>query len=132
MKAVFVFGSNEAGVHGAGAALHAYKNYGARYGKSYGHFGDSFAIPTKDELIETMPLDRIHEYVRGFLAYARGHRKIKFQVTAIGCGLAGYKHEDIAPMFKNAPKNCMFDEAWRPILGDDYNYWGTFAQGDAA
>lgn len=123
---VFVFGSNEAGVHGAGAAAHAYAKKGARWGRSYGHCGDSFAIPTKDEYIETMPLSRIKQYVDGFLAYAAGHRKLRFQVTAIGCGLAGYKHSDIAPMFKGATINCEFDEAWRPFLGDDYKYWGTF------
>lgn len=125
-KAIFVFGSNESGIHGAGAAKFAYEKKGARWGKSYGHYGDSFAIPTKDEYIETMPLDRIQEYVQGFLAYARGHRKVKFQVTAIGCGLAGYKHEDIAPMFRMAPSNCSFDTQWEPWLGKDHNYWGTF------
>ena len=126
-KMCFVFGSNEAGVHGAGAAKFAYENKGARWGKSYGHYGDSFAIPTKDEYIETMPLDRIQEYVTGFLAYARGHRKVKFQVTAIGCGLAGFKHKDIAPMFRMAPSNCSFDTQWEPWLGKDHNYWGTFS-----
>ncbi len=123
---IFVFGSNEAGVHGAGAAKVAYQKHGARWGKSYGHYGDSFAIPTKDDHIETMPLDRIRQYVDGFLAYAKGHRKLKFKVTAIGCGLAGYKHEDIAPMFRMAPSNCSFDTAWEPWLGKDHNYWGTF------
>lgn len=123
---VFVFGSNEAGVHGAGAALDAYKNHGARYGRSYGHYGDSFAIPTKDEYIETMPLERIQQYVEGFLAYARGHRHLKFKITQIGCGLAGLKAEDIAPMFKECSPNCFFDSAWEAHLGTSYNYWGTF------
>lgn len=122
-KPVFVFGSNDAGIHGAGAAQFAYKNKGARFGKSYGHHGDSFAIPTKDEDIRTLPLPRIADYVYGFLAYAAGHRKLKFQVTRIGCGLAGYKNEDIAPLFKNAPSNCIFDEQWRPFLGDNYTYF---------
>lgn len=136
-KMIFVFGSNEAGMHGAGAALEAYKKHGARYGKSYGHYGDSFAIPTKDENIVSLPLDRIDSYVEGFLAYARGHRKLLFQVTCIGCGLAGFKHEQIAPMFITAPANCLFDDAWRPWLGDyipqaqtkpkaPRGYWGTF------
>lgn len=125
-KTVFVFGSNEAGIHGAGAARFAYKNKGARYGKGYGHHGDSFAIPTKDEYIETLELLPIYAYVMGFLAYAKGHRKLNFQVTRIGCGLAGLKDSDIAPFFEGAPKNCSFDEEWRKYLGDDYNYWGTF------
>lgn len=125
-KKIFVFGSNDAGIHGAGAAALALKEHGAKYGKSYGHYGNSFAIPTKDENIATLPLDRIFDYVRGFLAYAQGHRKLIFQVTCIGCGLAGYQHRDIAPMFLTAPKNCHFDELWKPWLGDKANYWGTF------
>lgn len=125
-KEIFVFGSNEAGVHGAGAALTAYEKHGARFGKSYGHHGDSFAIPTKDIDIQTMPLDRIESYVQGFLAYARGHIRLRFKVTRIGCGLAGLKDEDIAPMFKNAPSNCTFDDAWHQYLGDKFSYWGTF------
>lgn len=124
-KAVFVFGSNEAGIHGLGAAKTAYKEYGARWGKSYGHYGDSFAIPTKDEILESLPLQRIEDYVIGFIAYARGHRKLTFKVTRIGCGLAGFKDHDIAVMFNMAPKNCHFDEAWKTWLGDDRTYWGT-------
>ena len=125
MPKVFVFGSNAAGIHGAGAAKFAWQNKGARHGKGYGHIGNSFAIPTKDEHIETLPLERIQMYVQGFIAYAIDHRKVTFQVTCIGCGLAGYKHKDIAPMFKDAPKNCQFDENWREFLGDDKVYWGT-------
>lgn len=125
-KKVFVFGSNEAGIHGAGAAKIAYEKHGARYGKSYGHHGDSFAIPTKDEVIETLPLQRIEDYVKGFLAYAKGHRKLTFMVTRIGCGLAGLKDKQIAPMFRDAPMNCEFDRAWEPWLGSDYTYWGTY------
>lgn len=126
-KMIFVFGSNEAGIHGAGAAKHAYQNLNMPMGKSYGHYGECFAIPTKDYTVQTLPLHVIKDYVRGFLAYARGHPKLNFQVTAIGCGLAGYRNEDIAPIFKLAPANCYFDEDWKPILGSDYNYWGTYA-----
>lgn len=128
-KSIFVFGSNEAGIHGAGAAKTAYQQHGARWGKCYGHYGDSFAIPTKDEYIETMPLEKIQKYVQGFLAYAEGHRKLTFQVTRIGCGLAGLADMDIAPMFEHAPKNCKFDQQWEPLLrssGNSHSYWGTF------
>lgn len=125
-KKCFVFGSNEAGIHGAGAAKTAYDKHGARWGFSYGHMGDSFAIPTKDENIETMPIERIQQYIEGFLAYAKGHRKLTFIVTRIGCGLAGLKDEDIAPMFLNAPQNCLFDEKWFEYLRTDQEYWGTF------
>lgn len=126
MKMVFVFGSNDAGIHGAGAAQFAYKEKGARYGKSYGHYGDSFAIPTKDENIESLPIERIAQYVQGFLAYAKGHRKVKFQVTRIGCGLAGFADADMAALFKGASLNVFFDEEWRQHLGNDHPYWGTF------
>lgn len=124
-KAVFVFGSNAAGVHGAGAAEHAYKKHGARYGKGYGHHGDSFAIPTKDCDIQTLELVRIWQYVQGFLAYASDHKRQTFKVSRIGCGLAGYSDHQIAPLFKGATKNCEFDEAWKPFLGDGFTYWGT-------
>lgn len=124
-KMVFVFGSNEAGIHGGGAARDAYKNHGARFGKSYGHYGDSFAIPTKDEYLTTMPLERIDQYVQGFLAYARGHHTLRFKVTQIGCGLAGLSPKDIAPMFKEFSPNCYFDSAWEPYLGASCHYWGT-------
>lgn len=122
---VFVFGSNERGIHGAGAAKEACAKHGARWGQGYGHHGDSFAIPTKDERIETLPLGRIEKYVQDFLAYATGHHDLTFQVTRIGCGLAGYKDSDIAPLFKGAPLNCQFDEKWHAYLGDSYSYWGT-------
>ena len=122
-KQCFVFGSNTAGIHGAGAAQFAYQKNGAKYGLGYGHYGDSWAIPTKDEDIQSLPLDIIQCFVVGFLAYATCKRKMNFMVTRIGCGLAGYKDEDIAPMFQGAPTNCMFDEAWKPWLGDGYNYF---------
>lgn len=124
-KMCFVFGSNEAGVHGAGAAKVAAQKRGMPFGKSYGHYGECFAIPTKDEYIQTMPLNRIEAYVLGFISYAIGHRKTRFQVTQIGCGLAGLRPYQIAPMFEDAPDNCWFDEAWKPWLGEDRNYWGT-------
>jgi hypothetical protein len=125
-KTILVFGSNERGAHGKGAALVAYKKHGARYGMSYGHYGNSFAIPTKDQNLKTLELGDINDYVRGFLAYAWGHPELTFQVTRIGCGLAGYQDADIAPMFQHAPQNCQFDQAWEPFLGGEYRYWGTY------
>lgn len=74
-----------------------------------------------------MPLKDIKTFVASFILYAAAHPEWDFKVTRIGCGLAGYKDEDIAPMFANATGNVMFDEAWKPILGDDYIYWGTFS-----
>lgn len=130
-KSIFVFGSNEAGIHGAGAARTAYKKHGARWGMGYGHYGSSFAIPTKDVNIESLDLARIRGYVQGFLAYAKGHPELTFQVTRIGCGLAGNNDADMAAMFVDAPENCKFDEVWKPLfngwgMGLNKTYWGTF------
>lgn len=110
---IFVFGSNEAGRHGAGAALYAVQNHGAIYGVGFGMQGNSFGIPTKDKNIRTLPLEKIKEYVDKFIAYAKMHPDKHFQVTRIGCGLAGYTDSQIAPMFKGAPYNCHLPEGWR-------------------
>lgn len=126
----FVFGSNEAGAHGAGAAKTAQIEYGFPFGKSYGHYSYAFGIPTKDEYIKTMEPHLIEMYIKGFLAYAVGHRKLNFLVTAIGTGLAGLPANIIAPMFilptNGTPDNCYFDEQWKEWLGEDTKYWGTF------
>jgi hypothetical protein len=123
-KRVFTFASNDAGIHGSGDAKTAYTKYGARYGKSYGHYGDSFAIPTKSDVLETLPLSRIEDYVRGFLAYARGHHKLEFQVTRIGYGLGDLDEADIADLFVGASNNVLFDRKWYPYLGETVTYWG--------
>ena len=123
---IFVFGSNESGIHGAGAAAFAHKQRGAQWGMSFGHSGTSFAIPTKDPSIRfTLPLSEIKRYVQHFLEFARKENKMIFQVTAIGCGLAGLKHEQVAPMFWRAPFNCLFDYAWEEYLSDRAKFWGT-------
>ena len=113
-KRIYCFSANEAGIHGTGTAKIAYEKHGARWGKSYGHFCDSFAIPTRDHVLEPLPLDRIEDYVRGFLAYARGHHNLTFQVTRLD---SVYPEEAIARLFTGAPNNCTFDRAWYPILG---------------
>lgn len=116
MSAIFVFGSNLAGRHGKGAALHALKHHGAIYGNGTGRQGNSYAIPTKDGRLRTLPLDEIRGCVAVFLLYAMEHPELAFKVTAIGTGLAGYKHEEIAPMFARAPSNCELLEAWVALL----------------
>ena len=70
--------------------------------------------PPKTENLRTLPLDRIEKYVRQFLAYAEANPALLFKVTAIGTGLAGYRHEDIAPMFARAPANCRLPPEWHP------------------
>lgn len=114
MAVVFVFGSNLAGRHGAGAAAFAKKHHGAINGQGIGRQGDSYGIPTKDAEIETLPLPRIKTYVDDFIEYAKKHPNDDFIVTRVGCGLAGYVDEDISPMFRQAPSNCILPTGWRP------------------
>lgn len=109
---IFVFGSNLAGVHGAGAARQAYISFGAWEGEGIGPVGSTYAIPTKDEQIRTLPISRIRPHVKVFLDYARVHPKLTFYVTRVGCGLAGYTDEQIAPLFEGAPDNCILPEGW--------------------
>lgn len=112
-QTIFVFGSNLAGRHGKGAALTAFRQHGAIYGQGTGLQGNSYAIPTKDEHIQTLPLNKIKKYVDTFVRFAELNPDMKFQVTRVGCGLAGYEDADIAPMFAHAPTNCMLPVGWR-------------------
>jgi hypothetical protein len=123
---IFVFGSNESGIHGAGAAAYAKVHHGAVYGVGWGLQGTSFGIPTKDWDIETLDLGVIDFYVARFLAFAELKKHLTFKVTRIGCGLAGLEDYQIAPMFTHAPINCQFDEVWKEFLPSDLKYWGTF------
>ena len=115
--AVFVFGSNFAGRHGKGAALHARQHYGAVYGQGEGLQGRSYAIPTKDAAIRTLPLDAIAAHVARFVAFARSNPQLRFRVSAIGCGLAGYVPAQIAPLFEGAPNNCELPAEFVAVLG---------------
>lgn len=100
---VFVFGSNLAGRHGKGAALWARQYRGAINGRGEGLQGNSYAIPTKDANLRSLPLDAIQNNVVSFLEFALAHPEMTFQVTPIGCGLAGYTPEQIASMFDLPP-----------------------------
>ena len=110
--AVFVFGSNLAGRHGKGAALFARCWRGAIYGQGIGLQGNSYAIPTKNERLRTLPLYAIKQHVDTFLEFARSRPDLTFQVTRIGCGLAGYTDAQIKPMFEDAPLNCNLPPEW--------------------
>lgn len=113
---VFVFGSNLSGIHGGGAAYYARERCEALIGDGIGRTGRCYAIPTKNEDIsETLDLATIAVFVRGFLAHARMRPKETFFVTRIGCGLAGLQNADIAPMFADAPENCIMPELWAPF-----------------
>lgn len=121
MTDIFVFGSNLAGRHGAGSALEAAKNHGAKRGVGSGMSGRSYAIPTKDEDLQTLPLDEIAKFVKVFIEYASRRSDLTFNVVKIGCGLAGYKESEIAPMFAGAPQNVNLPEGWRKLGCDAIN-----------
>jgi hypothetical protein len=110
---IFVFGSNLAGRHGKGAALFAKRYHGAVYGQGAGLQGNSYGIPTKDSNLKTLHLFVIDHHVRDFIEFAEANPDMTFQVTKIGCGLAGYKEADIAPLFQGAPYNCQLPANWR-------------------
>lgn len=105
---IFVFGSNTAGRHGAGAARVAVHNFGAKYGKGFGLCGQSFALPTKDENIETLSLTVIQTYVDGMINEAEQQKDYMFVLTEIGCGLAGYTADDMAPLFTKYIEQSIF------------------------
>ena len=94
---IFVFGSNLAGAHGGGAARLAYRRFGAVWGNGVGLQGQSYAIPTMQGGVET-----IKPYVDEFIRFARERGELTFLVTRIGCGIAGFRDEEIAPLFRDA------------------------------
>ncbi len=94
---VFVFGSNLAGMHGGGAAYIAFRQFGAVMGCGVGLRGRSYAIPTMQGGVET-----IKPYVDDFIAFTKDHPELFFYVTRIGCGIAGFRDKEIAPLFKEA------------------------------
>ena len=96
---IFVFGSNLEGQHGGGAALLAYRKWGAIWGQGVGLQGQTYGIPTMQGGVET-----IAPYVDEFIRFAQSHPELTFLVTEIGCGIAGFRPEEIAPLFKEAVK----------------------------
>jgi len=113
---IFVFGSNLAGRHGKGAALIALRYWGAVYGVGAGLTGYAYAIPTKQESLRPLHISQITYRVNEFLKVAESLPKQTFLITPIGTGLAGYKHEQIAPLFKDAPANCVLPAEWKGLL----------------
>ena len=116
---VFVFGSNLSGIHGAGAAKLALNRFGAIWGLGSGIQGKSYAIPTKDfNVYSKLSIDKIKDYVDIFIIFAKDLNDVTFFVTEIGCGLAGYIPEDIAPLFVDAMdvENIYLPERFWKIL----------------
>ncbi len=106
---IFVFGSNLQGMHGGGAARIAHRNFGAIMGQGVGLQGQCYAIPTMQGDVET-----IRPYVDEFIAFAKAHQELTFLVTRIGCGIAGFTDEEIAPLFAEAHNvgNIVLPEGW--------------------
>ena len=93
---IFVFGSTRAGFHGGGAAAMAHMYFGAIWGQGIGLQGQSYAIPTMEG-----GADYVGHYVDEFIAFAKEHPEYKFLVTEIGCGIAGFTPQQIAPLFRD-------------------------------
>lgn len=110
---VFVFGSNLKGMHGGGAAATAHRCFGAVWGQGVGLQGQSYAIPTMQGGVET-----IKPYVDKFISFAKEHTELRFLVTKIGCGIAGFRDEEIAPLFKEAidVKNIILPRGFGEII----------------
>ena len=77
--------------------------------------GNSYAIPTKDASLRPLQLELVESYVEDFVEFTIRNQHLRFYVTAVGCGLAGYRDGQIAPMFANA-HHCFFPMAWKPFL----------------
>lgn len=116
---IFVFGSNLAGLHGGGAARFAHARFGAVWGQGVGLQGQSYAIPTMQGGVET-----IKSYVDEFVSFAQSQPGLKFYVTEIGCGIAGFRAEDIAPLFANAIDvgNIILPKSFVRIICSDDKY----------
>jgi len=113
---VFVFGSNRAGNHGAGAALTAKEKFGAKQGEGSGLFGQTYAIPTKDTKLNTLSYDSIGVEIEEFVEHAESHPDKTFLVTAIGTGLARLKAEHILYYFQNSPDNVKLPKKWANLV----------------
>lgn len=121
---VFVFGSNLAGRHGKGAAEWAKLHRGAIYGQGEGLQGNSYAIPVKDGRAgarltcpsQTLRLSQIMTHVQTFVEFAKSRPDLRFQVTPVGCGLAGYEPGQIAPMFRGSPSNVILPPEFTKVI----------------
>lgn len=115
---IFVFGSNLEGAHGGGAAFQAYRKWGAVWGQGVGLQGETYGIPTMHGGVA-----EIAPYVKEFIDFAKAHPELTFLVTEIGCGIAGFRPEEIAPLFKDAVpvKNIHLPERFWKVLEEAGN-----------
>jgi len=119
---IFVYGSNTAGIHGAGTALTAREKYGAEPGKGQGLVGRSYGIPTKDATklpngkydLSQRKIEEVFEDIQKFIQFTHANPEFTFYVANVGTGLAGFTIEQIAPMFNGAIR-CWFHLSWKPF-----------------
>lgn len=109
---IFVFGSNMAGRHGRGAALQAYKHFGAEYGVGEGFTGRCWAFPTLDAGLRQRTLVELRRSVEYLYGAARANPLLTFLLTKVGCGLAGYSEDTMRALFVDSPSNIRKPEGW--------------------
>jgi len=110
---VFVFGSNRVGIHGAGAADYAARDLDAKHGVGEGLTGRAYALPTCLAPGIPLTLDQVRVHVQRFMAFAVTRPDLRFFVSAIGTGIAGFREDEIALLFDGAPLNCDLPPGWR-------------------
>ncbi|WP_169582389.1 MULTISPECIES: hypothetical protein [Microbacterium] len=107
---VFVFGSNAAGAHAGGAARFALDRFGAVWGQSEGLQGQAYAIDTMSGLAV------LEEQAGRFVEFARSRPDLRFLVTEVGCGIAGYRPDQVAVFFAGAPDNVVLPASFASAL----------------
>lgn len=115
---IFVFGSNLLGAHVGGAAAYAARHCGAQDGIGQGPMGDAYALPTCNAPGVPLTLASVALTVGHFIAYAHAHPELRFFVSEVGCGIAGFKPKDVAPLFLGAPPNCDLPPGWRELAAE--------------
>lgn len=103
---IFVFGSNRSGAHGGGAALIAHRLFGAEMGVGEGLTGRTYALPTMEGPAE------MQAAAERFVAFAREHQELTFLLTKVGCGIAGYREDEVRPWFADTPANVVKPAGW--------------------
>lgn len=125
---IFVFGSNLQGAHAGGAAYIASQKFGAIWGQGVGLQGQSYAIPTMQGGVET-----IKPYVDEFITFAQTHKEYTFLVTRIGCGIAGFTADEIAPLFNHAMdvENIILPDDFVRIIDSDHEHFPDSSDRDS-
>lgn len=113
---IFVFGSNLNGYHAGGAAKVAKDKFGAIEGIGSGRMGQCYAFPTLGFEMEQRTDENLIKDKNTFYKYVRQNPTLLFLVTKLGLGIAGYDISEIAPLFKDPPKNILLPKEFT-----DYN-----------